>query len=342
MPIRGHSNVQGLGSVGVTPALKVGMLKKLEEKLGIEVPKNPGYDTMACMEAAHRDEMDFALCLGGNLYGSNPDLRYAQEAMNRIDCTTYLSTTLNQGHAFGTGKETLILPVLPRDEEPQPTTQESMFSFVRMSDGGAARFEGPRSEVSILSDVAQRVFGDESKVNFAELQDHAAIRNLIGELVPGYEGMMGMEESKKEFHVTGRAVEEHRFPTENGKARFHAPELPKPSTEPDAVKLMTVRSEGQFNSVVYEEEDLYRGQERRDVVLMNKADMEKRGLQDDQLVRVHSEAGELRRQRVRAFDVRSGNVLMYYPEANVLIPHRVDPQSKTPGFKGVPVTIHRE
>ena len=105
---------------------------------------------------------------------------------------------------------------------------------------------------------------------------------------------------------------------------------------------MTVRSEGQFNSVVYEEEDLYRGQERRDVVLMNKADMEERGLQDDQLVRVHSEAGELRRQRVRSFDVRSGNALMYYPEANVLIPHRVDPQSKTPGFKGVPVTIHKE
>ena len=32
---------------------------------------------------------------------------------------------------------------------------------------------------------------------------------------------------------------------------------------------MTVRSEGQFNTVVYEEEDLYRGQDRRDVILMN-------------------------------------------------------------------------
>ena len=32
---------------------------------------------------------------------------------------------------------------------------------------------------------------------------------------------------------------------------------------------MTVRSEGQFNTVVYEEEDIYRGQERRDVILMN-------------------------------------------------------------------------
>ena len=32
---------------------------------------------------------------------------------------------------------------------------------------------------------------------------------------------------------------------------------------------MTVRSEGQFNTVVYEEEDLYRGQTRRDVILLH-------------------------------------------------------------------------
>lgn len=342
MPIRGHSNVQGLGSVGVTPALKTGMLQKLEARLGIEVPTSPGYDTMACMEASHRGEMDFAFCLGGNLYGSNPDLKYAEKAMNQLRCVTYLSTTLNQGHVMGLGEETLILPVLPRDEEPQATTQESMFSFVRMSDGGAARYPGPRSEVSVLSDVASRVFGNESAVDFTQLQSHAAIRELIGELVPGYEGMMGINSSKKEFHVTGRAVDEYKFPTESGRAKFHATDLPLNLVEPGELRLMTVRSEGQFNSVVYEEEDLYRGQERRDVVLMNEADLQQRGLQNDQLVRVKSEAGEMRMQRVRSFDIRCGNVLMYYPEANVLIPHKVDPQSKTPGFKGVPVTISPE
>jgi formylmethanofuran dehydrogenase subunit D len=30
---------------------------------------------------------------------------------------------------------------------------------------------------------------------------------------------------------------------------------------------------------------------------------------------------------------------MYYPEANMLVPRRTDPQSKTPAFKGVVVTI---
>jgi len=253
-----------------------------------------------------------------------------------------MSTTLNTGHAWGLGKETIILPVLPRDEESQPTTQESMFSYVRLSDGGPARFVGPRSEVSILADVAASVFGQDSKVDFESLKSHAAIRDLIGELVPGYEAMLGMDESKKEFHVAGRTPVDYEFPTETGKATFHAIPLPASRCKEDELRLMTVRSEGQFNSVVYEEEDLYRGQERRDVVLMNRTDMQARGLSPDQSVRLTSSAGELRYYRAREYDVRAGNVLMYYPEANMLVPHEVDPLSKTPGFKGVPVSITAE
>jgi len=30
---------------------------------------------------------------------------------------------------------------------------------------------------------------------------------------------------------------------------------------------------------------------------------------------------------------------MYFPEANVLVPTTTDPQSKTPAFKAVPVTV---
>lgn len=342
MPIRGHSNVQGLGSVGVTPALKTSMLQKLEAQLGINVPTSPGYDTMACMEAAHKGEMDVAFCLGGNLYGSNPDLKYAEEAFAKLKSVVYLSTTLNQGHAFGTGKDTIILPVLPRDEESQPTTQESMFSYVRLSDGGPARYEGPRSEVSVLADIGEHLFDESCPVDFETLKSHSSLRELIGKLVPGYEGMSGINESKTEFHVTGRAVSGYKFPTESGRARFHAPAMPENTVAEHELRLMTVRSEGQFNSVVYDDEDLYRGQERRDVILMNAEDMRAMGLKVDQPVKVTSECGELRMILPRPFDVRRGNALMYYPEANFLVPHKVDPLSKTPGFKGVPISVSLE
>ena len=168
------------------------------------------------------------------------------------------------------------------------------------------------------------------------------MRELIGKLVPGYEGMSGINESKTEFHVTGRAVSDYKFPTESGRARFHAPAMPENTVAEHELRLMTVRSEGQFNSVVYDDEDLYRGQERRDVILMNAEDMRAMGLKVDQPVKVTSECGELRMILPRPFDVRRGNALMYYPEANFLVPHKVDPLSKTPGFKGVPISVSLE
>lgn len=102
---------------------------------------------------------------------------------------------------------------------------------------------------------------------------------------------------------------------------------------------MTVRSEGQFNTVVYEEGDRYRGQERRDVLMISRADRERPGLAIDQRVTVRSGAGALPGLPVRGLDVRPGNAVMYYPEANVLVPRAVDAASGTPAFKNVAITI---
>ncbi len=222
MPIRGHSNVQGIGSVGVAPQLKKAILERYERRLKIKAPPSPGLDTMACMEAAERGEMDVAVCLGGNLYGSNPDSAFAERAISRTGCVAYLSTTLNTGHAWGRGRETLILPVLPRDEEPQPTTQESMFSYVRLSDGGAPRYAGPRSEVAILTTLGRQVLGEDGPVDWRALESHDSVRKLIGELIPGLEPIADIGQTRSEFHIAGRQIAGDHFPTETGKARFHA------------------------------------------------------------------------------------------------------------------------
>ena len=107
-------------------------------------------------------------------------------------------------------------------------------------------------------------------------------------------------------------------------------------------QMMTIRSEGQFNTVVYDEEDLYRGQDRRAVVLPHPADIEPPGLQPDQPARVYNETGEMRYQLVRPFYVLRCNALMYCPEANVLISRDIDPESKTPAFKSIRITIEPE
>ena len=342
MPIRGHSNVQGLGTVGVTPVLKQNMLERFEKQLGIKPPTSPGFDTMACMDAAHAGSMDFALCLGGNLYGSNPNSKRAFDAIRKLKTLVYFSTTLNTGHAWGTGEETFILPVLPRDEEQQATTQESMFSYVRLSDGGPTRHGNVRSEVSILAEIGRQIFPNDKRLDWSKMQSHAAIRELIADLIPGYEELKSIDATKQEFHVPGRSVDHYQFPTASGKAKFHATQLPEQNLSPGQLRLMTMRSEGQFNSVVYDEEDLYRGQERRDVILMNAADIKQLGLHPEQRIKIKSDTGEMRYILVREFDIRAGNVAMYYPESNVLIPSTVDPLSKTPAFKSIAVTITAE
>jgi molybdopterin-dependent oxidoreductase alpha subunit len=346
LPLRGHSNVQGMGSVGVTPALKQAVFDRLQDELAVTLPTAEGLDTLGCMVRAHEGRMRFACCLGGNLYGSNPDSMFAAEALSRVDTVVYLSTTLNTGHAWGTGRETIILPVLARDEEPQATTQESMFNYVRLSDGGPRRHEDVRSEVEVIAGVAEAYFDRDagsSPVDWAGMREHGRIRDAIGRIVPGYAAIGGIDETRQEFHIEGRTFHEPVFATASGRAVFHPLDLPAlRGGGARELRLMTVRSEGQFNTVVYEDEDVYRGQERRDVIMMSPTDVERLGLRVDDRVTVRTGTGALSNVLVRTTDVPPGNAVMYYPEANVLIPRTADARSGTPAFKNVVVRIEAD
>jgi molybdopterin-dependent oxidoreductase alpha subunit len=338
VPIRGHSNVQGLGTVGVTPALKEAFARRLHDVYGVAPLATPGLDTYAAMEAAHAGRIRAALLLGGNLWGSSPDGPWARDALGRVGTTLYLSTKLNQGHAHGRGAETLIAPVLARDEEEQPTTQESMFNFVRLSTGGRPSVEGElASEVEILASLAERILPP-GRFDWAGLRSHRALRARIAETVPELGALASIERGGGEFTIPGRVLHAPRFATPTGRAHFHVPERTPRGLAPDELMLMTLRSEGQFNTVVYEEEDLYRGNARRDVVMMAAEDAARVGVREGDPVAVETEAGRM--EVVVAFaPIRAGNVAMCYPEANALVPRRLDARSRTPAFKSVPARV---
>ncbi|MBT4602221.1 MAG: FdhF/YdeP family oxidoreductase [Bacteroidetes Order II. Incertae sedis bacterium] len=347
MPIRGHSNVQGIGSVGVTPVLKDAIFTALTEKYDLDLPSTPGLDTMACMEAATSGQVKVGFCLGGNLYGSNPDLVYASKALSSLDLLVTMSTTLNTGHPWSLAEETLILPVLARDEEPQKTSQESMFNYVRLSDGGPPRIGGPRSEMAIIADLASRVQQKETSpalnaLNWSAMNDSAAIREMIGHVIPGWESMHKMNASSAEFQIEGRTFHTPTFNTTSGKAHIQPLTLPElAECQSPHFRLMTIRSEGQFNTVVYEDEDIFRGAPSRDVVLMHPADLSSLQLTEGQRITVEGPAGRLPFFQVISFErIKPGNVAMYFPEANVLLDRRLDPLSKTPAFKGALVKIY--
>ncbi|MES1228223.1 MAG: molybdopterin dinucleotide binding domain-containing protein, partial [Armatimonadota bacterium] len=82
--------------------------------------------------------------------------------------------------------------------------------------------------------------------------------------------------------------------------------------------------------------------ERRDVILMNRQDIDRLALKIDQPVTVKNEVGCMHRILVREFDIAPGCAMMYYPEANALVPRVHDDRSKTPAFKSVVVRIESE
>jgi anaerobic selenocysteine-containing dehydrogenase len=190
-----------------------------------------------------------------------------------------------------------------------------------------------RSEVEILASLAERVLPP-GRFDWAAMRSHRRLREEIGRVVPGFGAIATLDQTREEFQIGGRTFHEPRFATASGRARFHVTALPDFAAEGGAFRLTTIRSEGQFNTVVYEEEDLYRGNTRRDVVMMARADAQRLGVDEGDRVTVQTETGSLPAS-VALVDIRPGNLAMYYPEANALVPRRIDAASGTPAFKSV-------
>jgi molybdopterin-dependent oxidoreductase alpha subunit len=339
LPIRGHSNVQGVGSVGVTPALKAAFARAMEEAYGVPLPPEPGLDTYNGIVAMSEGRIRTAVYLGGNLFSANPDSEFAARAMQRVETAIYISTKLNPGHFHGRGVRTLILPARTRDEESQATTQESMFNYVRLSTGGAPPASPEmRSEVDIVASIAARVL-PAGPVDWSRLQGHRELRREIARVVPGYAAVSDIDATRRDFTIAGRVRHSPEFATEDGRACLHVTPVPALTLAPGELRLATIRSEGQFNTVVYDYEDVYRGADGRDVVFMNAADAHTRGLHAGDRVVLVSETGRYGPVRVLLTDIRAGNLAAYYPEANVLVPRRIDPRSVTPAFKSVAVRV---
>jgi molybdopterin-dependent oxidoreductase alpha subunit len=356
MPIRGHSNVQGFGSMGVTARLRPEIKQALAQLLGHPVSDTPGYDTRSLIEAADQGKIDTLFCLGGNLYAANPDLTQAQRALSQIETIIYVATKPNLGHFHGLAKRsTLILPVFNRFENPHQTTTESGNNFVRLNDPGKSHLQGANvelvSEVELLTELADRLLG-QTPIDWRRLQEPRYVRELIAKTIPGYQKMETLDETQQEFTVEGRIFTEPKFSTPSQKAQMFVTPLPKlsppnksdfdlPENFPGIVLILgTGRSYAQHNTVVYRPQDKYRSLPHRHCILMNVNDIKRAGFEEHQRVTVRGNAGVLEKIEIIAGGMREGAAFMFYPEANILFKADIDPESGTPAYKRVPIVVY--
>jgi molybdopterin-dependent oxidoreductase alpha subunit len=355
-PVRGHSNVQGQRTVGISEKPELVPLDKLAAMFGFEPPREKGMNTVEACTRILQGSVKGFVSLGGNFIRAIPEREAMEKAWRDQALTVYIATKLNRSHLVH-GHTSYLLPCLARSEEDrqaggrQAVSIEDSFSHIHGSIGRrVAASEHLLSELAIVAGMAKATLPPHPKWRWDEwTADYAIVRDLIAETYPEeFHGFNARMFQPGGFY-RGNKARERIWKTESGKATFTCPDVMSAlgiGDAPGRYHLITMRSNDQFNTTIYGFSDRLRGLEgSRAIVLINPGDMAREGLREGDVVSLVSDAGdEIHREvsglAVTPFDLPDGCVGGYYPEMNVLVPlwyH--DKASKTPASKGVPVRI---
>ncbi|HVB13443.1 MAG TPA: FdhF/YdeP family oxidoreductase [Candidatus Dormibacteraeota bacterium] len=355
LPVRGHSNVQGDRTMGISEKVPPAFLDKLAAEFHFEPAREPGWDSVDSVAAMRDGKARVLISLGGNLVRAISDTNVAEKAMTKLSLTVSIATKLNRSHVV-TGDVALILPTLGRTERDlqksglqQVTVEDSMGAVHATRGVLAPASQELRSEISIICGLAHRTLGNRVPIAWGPMaHDYRTIRDHIAHVVPGCEDYNAKIANPAGFLLPHPPRDERRFATETQKARFSVNELQTLKVPPGRLLLQTVRSHDQFNTTIYSNEDRYRGiHDSRRVVLVNPEDLAELGLADGDQVDVFSEWGDdvercLRDYRVVAYPTSRQCAAAYFPEANVLVPlESVAEGSNTPTSKSVVIRLQR-
>jgi len=165
-PLRGHSNVQGNRTVGITEKPTEAFLKRMEDVFGFQLPREHGHDAVHAMQAMIAGSAKALICLGGNFAVALPDSEQCFPAMSKLGLSVHVGTKLNRSHLL-VAKETYIFPCLGRTEldiqasGPQSITVEDSMSMVHASAGRLnPASEYLRSEPAIVAGMAKATLPD--------------------------------------------------------------------------------------------------------------------------------------------------------------------------------------
>ncbi|TDY21747.1 molybdopterin-dependent oxidoreductase alpha subunit [Paraburkholderia sp. BL6665CI2N2] len=359
-PIRGHSNVQGQRTVGITEKPELAPLDKLKELYGFEPPRDKGMTTVEACRGVLDGKVKAFIGLGGNFQVAIPDHHVMDPAWQRLRLTVQIATKLNRSHLLH-GEVAYLLPCLGRIEVDRQASGEQWVSVEDSTacvhgSHGLAEPAGDMllSEPAIVAGLAKALLPRNPKIDWdAWVGDYSLVRDAIERTYPDqFKDFNARFKQPGGFHRPLAACE-RKWKTESGKANFIVPETldedaDMPARGPDVLRLMTARGDSQFNTTVYGLDDRFRGVHgSRNVLLMHQDDMAQRGFAEGDAVCISTVSNddvtrEVDGMHVHAFDIPPGCIMGYYPECNRLIPlsHHAE-SSQVPASKSIPVRLRK-
>lgn len=355
-PLRGHSNVQGDRTVGITEKPSAEFLDRLGERYGFTPPHAPGHAAIASMQAICTGQARALICMGGNFALAMPDREASAVPLTQLDLAVHVATKLNRSHLL-TARHSYILPVLGRSEidmqksGAQAVTVEDSMSMIHAS-RGVLKPAGVmlKSECAVVAGIAQAAL-PQSVVAWEYLvEDYDRIRNDIEAVLPEFADYNQRIRHPGGFHLINAAAE-RRWMTSSGKANFITSKglLEDPSSAFNSKLVMaTVRSHDQYNTTIYGMDDRYRGVfGQRDVVFMSAKQAKICRVKNGERVNLIAltpdgkrSSRRMDRLKVVIYPMADRSLVTYFPESNhMLTLDNHDPLSGIPGYKSIPVEL---
>ena len=330
VPIRGHSGVQGGAEVGCVPKIDSQTSALWEGVWGFPVPHVPGWSTVEMVEHASRGDVDLFWMVGGNFLETLPDQDRSRGALRRPRLRVHQDIVASSSMLSDCDGDVILLPATTRYESPGGGTETSTERRIIFSpEIPGRRIGSAMPEWQVFREVAVRVRPAAGEV--IGLTDAQSIRNEIGTAIPLYKGIESLRQKGDQIQWGGRNLyADGRFATADGKARFvHVDSTQRPGHTTGSFLLSTRRGK-QFNSMVHRDVDPLTGASRDDV-LISVDDLGRLGVAEGRQVQLRSEFGTFS-GKLRTAAIKSGNLQVHWPEANVLLGPTVDPDSLEPDY----------
>lgn len=350
-PVRGHSNVQGDRTMGISERVSETFFAGLEKEFKFTPPPHNGFSTVESIAAMNDGRAKIFFAMGGNFVSAAPDTDVVFTALKKCHLTVQVITKLNRT-ALSVGEQSLILPCLGRSEIDiqadgvQFVSTESTMLNVQMSKGiFKPASEYLKSEPWIVAQMAKATLGSKTTVDWDKMVvNYDNIRDAISRVVAGCENYNERIRKDGGFYLPN-PPREREFKTKTGKARFAANPMERIVLQKGQLLLTTIRSHNQFNTTIYGADDRYRGIEgTRRVIFLNPENLTELGLVTGQVVNITSRFEDVERHVYRfivvPYPIPRDCAAAYFPEANPLVPlGSVAEKSQTPTSKSLIITI---